>query len=109
MWVGGEPTAGIKLLTKPLQVSFVNPAFQEGAGIDPGRRVTLKINLIPGEFSGPGAKEMVEGHFIESRRRSVSRNMCSQTAVRAIGVYHHGHGIPADITLDSTLHFPITR
>jgi hypothetical protein len=98
-----------QFLTKINQVLLIQSSFQKRARINAGRSVALKINLIRPVGMIGTVEEMVEGDFIQSRRRSVSRNMAAGCALIFVGTHHHRHRVPADNGADAPLDLLIAR
>ena len=90
-----------------MQLPLVDSSFEECPRINARRRMTLKINQVPGEILRAGAQEMIEGDLVQRCSRGVSGDMAAQPAVFAVGVDDHRHGIPAHIALEAPLHFPV--
>src|ERR1044071_2995330 len=67
----------------------------------------LKVNHVRVIIAVTTAEKMVQSDFIKRRRRSVGGNMAANVWMKAIGLDHHRHGVPTDITLDPPLNFSI--
>src|SRR5258708_12620468 len=68
----------------------------------------LKINRVALELLGARPKKMVEAHFVERCRRSISGNVAADVVLDAVRAYHHGQGVPADEALNAALQFLAT-
>ncbi len=80
-------------------------AFKEGARVDAGRRVSLKVNRVALEFGGAGAEEMIEADFVERGGAGERGDVAADIVLHAIGAHDHGQRVPADEALDATLEF----
>src|SRR5882724_10976885 len=98
MRVGGKPAAFGEFLAKMLEVMFVQPAFQKGAGINSWRGVALEINDVAREITVTRAEEIVERDLVQGGGGGKGGNMAAQAIVDGVGIDDHGHGVPADIT-----------
>src|SRR6266851_4450429 len=67
--------------------------------------MALKIDGVAFELLGARAEEMIEAHFVERCRRSISGNVAADVVLDAVRAYHHGQGVPADEALDTALEF----
>jgi hypothetical protein len=81
-------------------------SLEEGAGVDPRRGVALEVDEVPRVILAPAAKEVVEGHLVEGRRRRVGGDVTADALGDAVGADHHGHGVPANDALDPALDLP---
>src|SRR5438094_7643045 len=52
-----------------LELRLRDPALEEGAAVEPGRRGALEEDLVAGMIV-PGAEEMIEGRFVQAGRGS---------------------------------------
>src|SRR6266436_5397005 len=68
----------------------------------------LKVNRVALELLSSRAEEMVEAHFVERCRRSISGNVAADVVLDAVRSHHHGQGVPADEALDAALQFLVT-
>ena len=107
MGIGGKTAALGQLGAEMVQMPFVQAVFQKRARIVAGRGVALKINQVRQPSILAPAEEMVVGHFIKRRHRSVAGDMAAHPGVAVIGVDHHGHGVPARQALDAALNLPV--
>ena len=105
MRIRGKPAAGLQLTAKVFQFLRADAAFQERAGVHPGRGVPLKINRVALEFLGARAEEMVEAHFVKRCRRSIRGNVAADVVFDAVRAHHHGQSVPADEALNAALQF----
>jgi len=102
MAIGGEPLAAgfLPVVVQPL---FAEPAFQERARIDAGRRMRLEIDQIV------AAEEVVEADLEEIRRRGVAGDVAAKLRVRAVGAHHHGERVPAHDGRNAGLDLQVPR
>src|SRR6185436_19703915 len=98
-----------QFLTEMMQVPLIQPALQISPRINARRGVSLEINKVARKNFAAPTEEMIERHLVERRARGIRRNVAAETAVFAIGVYDHGHRIPAHVTLEPHFGLPITR
>ncbi len=98
VWVAGEPArAGFwcsDLLPIMGQVVFAQAPFEKGTRVNTGRRMRLVEHQVAAEPMVAGAKEVVEADFEQIRRTGVTGDMPTEFAIRLVGPYHHGQGIP---------------
>ena len=107
--VGGQPHRRARLLLpEPVQVCLGEPALQEGARVDAGRRVPLEVDLVarcrPAVRIGVvlAAEEVVVAHLVQRRGRGVGGDV----AAHADGLVHardHDRRVPADVGADAPL------
>ena len=108
MRVGGQ-SAAFDFLAKAQQLGFVQAAFQVGARIDAGTRMSLHEHHVPGMGRALGAPEMIEADFVERRRRCVRSEVAAVFRILAIRLHHHGERIPAYVSLVAPLEGSIAR
>ncbi len=92
-------------LAEAVQLVFGEPSFEEGAGVDTGRRVALDEDLVAAARVVLTAEEVVEAHFVERRRRRVGGDVPADADSRALCAVHHDGGIPADESTEVSLDF----
>ena len=90
-------TIAIHFLTKMIQLVLGQATFQKRPRIGARRCVPLGKQQVPAVFVTGRPPEMVVSHIIECGGRCESGNVPAQFRTLAIGLDHHGHGIPADI------------
>ena len=103
MRVRRQTTADGKLAAEIHELLVRQPAFEERAGVDAGRTVSLKEHDIAFVAVIAAAEEVVIGHFVERGGRSEGRDMTANAVFDTIGAHHHGHGVPAHQALDTAL------
>jgi hypothetical protein len=71
VWIGrqtGAEAAAREFLTEAVELPFGQPAFEERAGVDARRGVTLEEDLVAAAVGGVAAEEVVEADFVEDSR-----------------------------------------
>ena len=107
--VRGQATAGLELVAEVFELLLRQTSFQEGAGVDARRGVALEVHLIAPLAAAGAADEVVEGDFVQGRRRGVGRNVTADVGIDTVGAHHHGHGVPAHQALDAALDLAAAR
>jgi hypothetical protein len=64
MRIGTQSPPGLKLPAKIFHLCFIDAAFQKGPGVNPGGRVPLEKDDVPGVMGGFGPKKMIESDFV---------------------------------------------
>ena len=105
--IGTETTPGLELTTEVFQVGFAEPAFQEGAGVNPRCRMGLGHDNIAAIVLATSAEAVLKTHFKHGCRRGVGGDMPTDTATLIRRLQHHRHGVPADNVLDALFQFNI--
>ena len=108
VWVTGESVSG-DLAAKIGQVLFVKTSLEECARIDARRCVTLEVDVVSCLAVILTTKEVIESQFVESRRRSVRREVSTNPVGVVIGVDDHDRRVPADIGADPSLDVNVAR
>ena len=98
-----------QLLPEVLQLLFGEAAFEVGAGVDAGRGVALEVNLVAAAGGVAALEKVVLTHLVDTGRRREGGNVAAEGAVLEVGLDHHGHGVPADQTLDTPLQVAVAR
>ena len=98
--IGGQ-AALQRLLTKEMQVVFLEPTFQKGAGIDAWGRMALDVDQVRTMLGLGTAEEMIEAHVVEGGRGGETGDMAAEIGLVAVGLDHHGQRIPADQRADA--------
>ena len=97
MRIGRKSATGVAvLLAEAVKTVGGQPALEEGAGIDSGRRVALDVDLVAATGVGLAAEEVVETHLVERCRRRVGGDVPADTDPGALGAMHHDGGVPSD-------------
>ena len=76
--------------------SSVEPALEEGAGVDAGGGVALDVDLVAAAGVVLAAEEVVEADLVERRGGRVRRDVAADLDAGALGAVHHDRGVPAD-------------
>jgi len=71
--------------------------------------MSLKVHHVAGLLCISSAQKVVERHFIERCGRGERGDVTTQTAVKAIGVDDHRHGIPPYVAFDAPLDLAVSR
>ena len=101
--IGRQPAAGMTvLLSEAVELVGGQPAFEEGARVNPRGSVALDEYLVPAAGMRFAAEEVVETDFVERRGRGVGRNVAAHADSRALGAVHHDGGVPSDPRPEAT-------
>ena len=92
MGIGAEARAA-DLLPVALKLFRAQPPFEESPRVNAGRGMGLEEHEIAAR-AGVGAKEMVEAHLEDFRRRGVAGDVAAQFAIGLIGARDHGERVP---------------
>ena len=106
MGIGGQAVA-VYLLTEVVELLLADAPFQKGPGIDAGGGVALKEHQVAAVIRGAGAEEVVVADIHQGRRGGEGGDVPPQFTGKAIGLHHHGHGVPAHEGADAPLHGPV--
>src|SRR5258708_19234839 len=109
MWIGGKAAAWFQFAAKIFQLLHGEAAFEERAGVDAGRGVSLEIYGVALELRGARAKEMVEADFVERGGAGVGGDVAADVVLDAMGADAHAEGVPAHDALHAPLEFLIAR
>ena len=85
------------------------PALEERAGVDPGRRVALVEDLVAAPLPVLAAEEVVEAGLVQARRARIGREVAADARELRVRAQHHRHGVPAHDPADAQLHGLVTR
>ena len=98
--VAGQALA-VHFLAEVQQLVFGDAAFQVSAGIDAGRDVALDVQAVTAVVFALGVPEVVEAGTKQIGQRGKRADVAAQITafgwVVAVGLDHHGHGVPAHI------------
>ena len=108
MWVGGQAVA-VDLLTEIIELLLTDATLEEGARVNAGGRVALKVNEVSFVVLVWPAKEIVETDVVERGRRGKGGDMTANAGIAHIGAHNHRHRVPAHDPADLPLHEHITR
>src|SRR5258707_2910422 len=107
MGIGRKAAAGFQFAAKIFQLLHGETAFEERAGVDAGRGVSLEIYGVALELRGARAEEMVEADFVERGGTGVGGNVAADVVLHASGAHDHGQRGSSNPALDSALEFLI--
>ena len=94
MRVRGQALA-VDFLAEVQHLLFRQAAFEEGARVDAGRGVALDVQQVAAVVGRRRVPEVVETDAQHVRQRRERGQVAAQVAVGAVGLDHHGHGVPA--------------
>jgi hypothetical protein len=93
------------------QLLFGQAAFQVGAGIHAGRHVALDVEAVATMVFALGVPEVVEAGAKHVGQRGEGADVATQVTavgrVVAVGLDHHGHGVPAHVGAQTLFNFDI--
>ena len=105
----GRQAVAVDLLAEVMELLLADPPFEESAGIDTGRAVTLEEHQIPAMILGTRVQEVVVGDIDQGRRGGEAGDVPAQLGREPIGLDHHRHRIPAHQRADAPLQRQIAR
>src|SRR5260221_7721217 len=108
MGIGRKAAAGFQFAAKIFQLLHGETAFEERAGVDAGRGVSLEIYGVALELGGARAGKMVEADFVERGGAGVGGNVTADVVLDAIRAHDHGQRVSANKALDAALAFLIS-
>ena len=106
MRIRRKPATFRKFLPEVEQMLFRDATFEKRTGINTRRGVTLEINFVARKVFRAAAKEMIESHLIQRRRRRVARNVAADVR-GGVRFHNHRHGVPAHEALEADFGLPI--
>jgi hypothetical protein len=83
-------------LAEAVEPVLAEPAFEEGARINPRGRVALDEKLVAAAGMRLAPEEVVEADLVQRGRRGVGRNVAAHADSRALSAVHHDGGVPPD-------------
>ena len=109
--VGREALAHavLDLLAEAQQLLLVEPALQEGAGVDARRAMALDVDLVAAAGVVLAPEEVVEADLVEAGGRLVGRDVAADLEPGPVGVGDHHRGVPADERADPALGLLVAR
>src|SRR5699024_8986630 len=107
--IAGQAVVGAGFGTEVAQLVFAEAAFQIGAGVDAWGRMALEIDQVTAVLFAGGVEEVVKADFVERGRRRITGDMAAHAVVLAVGLYHHGHSVPAHDRANAPFQRRITR
>ena len=103
----------VDLLTEIEQLLLAQAPFKVSARVDTGRDMALDVDAVAAMLIAFGMPEMVEASTEQMRQRGKRADVTAQVTavfgVVAIGLDHHGHGIPAHVSTQSLFDLDIAR
>src|SRR5260370_40789213 len=99
MRIRRQPSTRAQFVAEVAEIGIVEPTFHVRAGVDAGRSVALKVNLIAAAGRIGASEEVVEADFVKSCGRGVSGDVSADAVVVLIGPDDHRHRVPANETL----------
>ncbi len=97
-------TARRDLLAEPVELLLGEPALDECSRVDPGRGVSLEVDLVAGPAVGLSPEEVVEPDLVQRGRARVRGEVAADALAAMIGARHHDGGVPPDHRSDPPLH-----
>ena len=85
---------------------LVEPAFEEGAGVEPGRGVALIVDQVAAMRVGRRMPDVHHADVVERGRRLEAGDMATQFGGDLVGAQHGRHRVPADQATDAVLDRP---
>src|SRR5690606_8947494 len=99
--VGRQPAAGLQLPAEVPELGAAQPAFEEGARVDAGRRVGLDADEVAAVFRTLVPEEVIEPHLQHRRPGCVGAYMATDAGAAVVTLQYHRHGVPAVDVLDA--------
>ena len=87
--------AAADLLAEAVQLVLAEPALEEGARVDPRRRVALHVDEIADVLVRAGAPEVVEADLVERLGRLVARDVAAELGRLRVRLQHDRDRVPA--------------
>ena len=101
--------AAVDLAAEVVEVLLGEPALEEGAGVDAGRRVTLEEHLVAGAAVALAAEEVVEADLVERGGRREGGEVAAEAVEAVVRPVDHRHRVPADEGADAALEDLVAR
>ena len=92
----GREAAAVDLLPEFVELLFRQASFDEGAGVDAGRRVPLDEHQVAAVTLAGRVPEMIEPDIVEGGAGGEARDVAAELAGDLVGANDHRHGVPAD-------------
>jgi hypothetical protein len=100
-----DPT---NLTAEMVEVFVGETTFQEGAGVNAGRRMALVVHVVAGLAVFLTAEEVVEAGLIQRCGRRERGEVAANAVGVLVGVVHHGRCVPAHVGTDAPLDVIVT-
>ena len=107
MRIGAEALA-LDLAPEVVELVLGEAPLEEGAGVDPGRRMALEEHLVAAAGIVLALEEVVEADLVQACRRGVRGEVAAEAGEPVVRPQHHRDGIPADQPADPPLHRLVT-
>ena len=98
-----RPPPSAQLAAEVVELLRRQPAFEERAGVDAGRRVALEIDDVAVVALALAAEEVVEPDFVERGGGGERRDVAADALFDLVGLDDHRQRIPAHEALDAAL------
>ncbi len=93
--IGGQ-TFAVRFPTEAVEILFLEPPFEEGAGINARGNVALDIDEVPRILVRGRPPKIVEAHIVKGGRGGKARDMPPHPGIVSVGTHHHGERVPAN-------------
>ena len=107
--VRAEALAGHRLAAEVIELVDRQSPFEEGAGVDAGRRMALVEDLVAARAAVLAAEEVVEADLVQRRRRGIRREVAADPGELGVRPEDHRDRVPADEPADAPLHLLVAR
>ncbi len=104
MGIGREPALGRNLLAEAFELSLGDPPLEEGARVDPGRRMPLDVDEVAPVLLGGRMPEVVEAGLVQKGRGLEGSDVATQLGRFLVRAQDHRNRVPADQRADAALH-----
>src|ERR1051326_3094504 len=94
---------------KVAELLLTEPAFEKRAGVDTGRRVSLKVDEVAARGMVLATEEVVEADLVQRGGGRERRDMAANAGMFAVGADDHGQRVPADDTLEASFDLAAAR
>src|SRR3989304_1382202 len=98
-----------RLAPEVVELVLAEATLEEGPGVDPGRRMALVEDLVPGAVAVLAPEEVVEADLVERGRRGVRREVAADPREPRVRPEDHGDGVPPDEPADPALERLVAR
>jgi len=83
------------------ELLLADASFEESAGVDARRRVSLDVQQVAAVIFIDGVEKVVEADVVERRRRSEAGDVTAHAGALGVGAHDGGHRVPADDRADA--------
>jgi len=105
----GRDALALDLLAEVQQVVLIEPAFEEGAGVNAGGDVALEEDHVGAVRMVRALEEMVVANFVHGGGGGVAADVAADAVMRLVGLHHHRHRVPADQGAQAALQGEVAR